>query len=542
MSKMKHKRTLAFVCAMAMLVSSTACGSSDKKPEGNEEGVISDNFNATGLPILKEKQTFKIAVEQMSPLKEAELKQCVIDTEAATNIHIEWVEIPKTAWPEKTNIMFSTNSLPDAIIGDVDVSKHYEQLEPLDQLIADYAPNVTKFLERRTDYVGALKAPNGKMHALPTGDESIHGLIDSQYWINTQWLENVGMEMPTTTEEYKAVLTAFRNEDPNGNGEKDEIPFTFQDVWGWANGLDNMFGPFGVLENSNHVFMDGDKVVFSAKEEGYLEALTWLHELYAEELMDPDAFTMSQDLYQSRSGGKDIIGSFAGWNQKETGVPTNDAGDLFQPLPVLKGPDGTQMVGVNNHTKSGGFVISDRCETPEALVRWYDYINSSLELSLEWGRGAEGVAWEIVDVDGVPTPKLLTFTPEKLKEVSYTSGPEYRLSESFSGQTPSLWELDYAKSVVYDEFHPFDWKLSAVNEALPYAASGLPSGTAEKENAERRVILMADIDTYLRKFIADSIINGIDADKWAEHQKTLGQLKVDEYLSLCQEYVDSLTA
>ena len=58
------------------------------------------------------------------------------------------------------------------------------------------------------------------------------------------------------------------------------------------------------------------------------------------------------------------------------------------------------MIGTNNVTRTGGFVISKTCKNPEALVRWYDYINSSLELALDWGRGAEDVTWRILEQDG----------------------------------------------------------------------------------------------------------------------------------------------
>lgn len=50
--------------------------------------------------------------------------------------------------------------------------------------------------------------------------------------------------------------------------------------------------------------------------------------------------------------------------------------------------------------------------------------------------------------------------------------------------------------------------------------------------------MLTDIDTYLKKFIADSVINGIDEAKWQKHLKTLENLKVDEYTQLCQELVD----
>lgn len=124
----------------------------DPKPETQAQaqaeagGNTDSNFNAQGLPIINEKETFTIAVPQRSTLKAASQKACVIAAEEATNVHIEWVEIPQSGWQEKINIMFSTDSLPDAVLGDVDIARNYEQLAPLDEYLENYAPAVTAFL------------------------------------------------------------------------------------------------------------------------------------------------------------------------------------------------------------------------------------------------------------------------------------------------------------------------------------------------------------------------------------------------------------
>lgn len=199
------------------------------------------------------------------------------------------------------------------------------------------------------------------------------------------------------------------------------------------------------------------------------------------------------------------------------------------------------MVGINNVTRTGGFVISKNCKNPEALVRWYDYINSSLELALEWGRGEENVWWTIQEQDGQEVPQFLTMDETVLQENGgYQSKAEYRNAVSFSGDTPALWKYEYDEKLIYDDKWPHDYKLESVREQMQYGVTELPSGNATLENSERRAILLADIDNYLKKFIADSVINGIDEAKWEEHQKTLKSLKVDEYTKLCQEYVDSL--
>ena len=70
-------------------------------------------------------------------------------------------------------------------------------------------------------------------------------------------------------------------------------------------------------------------------------------------------------------------------------MSSNGAGvqntDDYRALPILKQADGSQMVGINNVTRTGGFAISKNCKNPAALVRWYDYINSMLEIVAEMG-------------------------------------------------------------------------------------------------------------------------------------------------------------
>ena len=131
--------------------------------------------------------------------------------------------------------------------------------------------------------------------------------------------------------------------------------------------------------------------------------------------------------------------------------------------------------------------------------------------------------------------------PEDLEAAGgYTNGGEYRNAESFSGSTPALWRQDYDQIMVDDPDTPTpNYRKKALGEMLPLAVRGLPAGmSSDPSNEERRVILRTDIDTYLNKFVADSIINGIDEAKWEEHLKTLKNLKCDEYKQLCQDYVN----
>ncbi len=538
------KQFLAATCAVAITAGTVTVGNPvavvSAASTAAPKKVVSTNanFNPEGQPIVKKKETYEIIVQQISTLKAAGEKTPVKETEALTNVAIKWTEVPASTWTEKINILCSADSLPDAVIGGINMARNYSLLAELDGLLDAFAPNVTKFFDSRPDYRPALKAPDGKIHSLPTGDESTHNLIDTQYWVNTEWLKKLSITMPTSTNQFANMLRAFRDKDPNGNGKNDEIPFTFLGSWGYGNTIKNLFGTFGVLESDSHVFVKDNKVIFSAKEQGYYDFLVWMNSLYKEDLIDKESFTMSSDQYNSR-GATDAVGAMAGYGATAAGVKNNPVG-RYQALPVLKGPSGIQMIGVNNLARTGGFAISKKVKSPEVLVRWYDTINSSMEMALSWGRGEKDFFWRIVEKDGERAPVFINVPEEKYKAKGYTTSAQYRQGESFAGSTPALWSKQIDDKLIYDTGWPFDYKLQAVKDALPFGYNGLPAGMATAQNSERRAVLIVDIDTYLKKFIADSVMNGINEDSWKKHLTTLNALKVDEYTKLCQDYYDSI--
>lgn len=516
---MKRKRlwrtTVSAALCLTLAAGLAACGgnggNSGNQPVADGEAVVSENLNAEGLPILNEKETFTIVVGQMSTKTEAAAKECVQKAAEATNIDIEWVEVPTSSWDEKINILFSSNELPDAIIGNIkNISQYYRQLTPLDDLIDQYAPNVQALFQERPDYPPALRGTDGQIYGLPIGDESTHNIIDSQMWINTAWLEKTGLPMPETTDEFKKVLEAFRDGDMNGNGDTtDEIPFTFTTAWGWSSTIENVFGFFGAPESDLHVFLDpadNKTVVFSPEQDGYYECLKWLNELYKEGLLDKDVFVQSSDQYDSKNAGQDIIGVYMGYGTECLG---NEMIDVTA-VPHLSGPGVKGILTGNNVTRGIGFTIPKNCKNPAAMVRLYDYMNSDIGLIMEWNRGKEGVNWEWAENEaGEKVPSLIYRTVEEWKALGYENFTDARSRESFAGWSPALWTQKIEGTVLDIQPEP-DKKLYAVKDNLESCVRGLPAGTASEENASQRALIITDMDNYLKKFISDSVINGID--------------------------------
>ena len=107
---------------------------------------------------------------------------------------------------------------------------------------------------------------------------------DPSYWcmdrgllIRKDWLDNLGLEMPTNAEELLEVMRAFTEDDPNGSGAADTIGFAYNDVFPTS----QQIACFGYTDNRWVKMEDGNwkQPVF---EEGYSAA----HRLPAHRLQE----------------------------------------------------------------------------------------------------------------------------------------------------------------------------------------------------------------------------------------------------------------
>ena len=229
---MKFNRfTKSALVLTASLTVLAACGSSNKASSPDYK------LQDVSFP-LKETKTLKFMTAS-SPLapKDPNDKLILQRLEKETGVHIEWTNY-QSDFGEKRNLDISSGDLPDAIhndgASDVELMNWAKKgvIIPVEDLIDKYMPNLKKILEERPEYKSLMTAPDGHIYAFPwieelgEGKESIHSVNDMA-WINKDWLKKLNLKMPETTDELIAVLEAFKNGDPNGNGEADEIPFAF---------------------------------------------------------------------------------------------------------------------------------------------------------------------------------------------------------------------------------------------------------------------------------------------------------------------------
>lgn len=386
------KQTKAMLMAVTMAASAmTACvpkatteTTAATEVAGTAAGETQAEFqmNKEGLPIVNEPVTYEIAAQtrKNKNFKDLEYFQKL---EEATNVQINWLMTAKDAWAEKKSLLFASNSLPDAFYGqeiltNVDVIKYASQgmLIPLEDMIDEYMPNLKKILDENPQYRKQITAPDGHIYSLPTINE-LNPTTHDKWFINKTWLDNLGLEVPTTKEELEQVLLAFKNEDANGNGDpNDEIPFTFRyttsEPYNRQQGLQSVFGTFGQLDDIYHFIVKDGEVVYTPTTEPYKEAISYFHQLYADGVIDQEVFTHDMSVYCAKiQDPNKIVGMFLGWSRSATA--TNNKEDYI-PLAPLVNSDGKQIwrtVDAKMISKNS-FSITSKAQHPEVLMRWMD--------------------------------------------------------------------------------------------------------------------------------------------------------------------------
>lgn len=317
--------------------------------------------------------------------------------EEATGVNITFKLMTK----EEYNYMLASGKYPDVMVA------YLYNGEVLDLFNRGVAIEVSELVEQNSTYLKAIYEKNpdiyqevqtndGKLIYFPSlnplkSDEDLYRLAYSGLIIRQDWLDKLGLEIPTDIEEWHRVLTAFKNGDPNGNGIADEIPFDdfrYQ-VFGAA------FGVFeGISLNSDN------EVIYGPMEDGYKEFLVTMNQWYEEGLIGKSAVTGSSK-WSDANIINDISGSFYGldnaWRIYLPSLLETNEEAVLTAVPIPAAEDGrsyASMANLKTHIRNQVTVITSACKNPEAAMKVIDYMYSEAGSDyLTWG--IEGETYQV---------------------------------------------------------------------------------------------------------------------------------------------------
>lgn len=382
------KRLFTLLVALVMLLSATAMA----------------EVNMEGLPIVTEPITLTAAVSQSEI--QGDFNEIVILKNFAeeSGVNVEFQNIPSSDRSTQLSLMLASGEVPDILfkmsVSGTDQAKYAD--EGMFVALSDYEeymPNLMKYFEEFPTAKQAVTQADGKVYAAPyilTGDAIRCG---NKIWFNTDVLEKLGLEVPTTLDEFYDYLVACSKLDYNGNGEADEIAWTAGSIDTLEEYLEGSFGLMNRGSSHGSIFVDEEgNIQYSFTSDKYREELKFLNKLYTEKLIDQDIFTMDY----AQLIAKCTTGRALTYNMVNNSPVSNSEYEQYtlgakEPFTGYNGEKEYTIYSLPAST-SGQFMITYKCaekgeEYVKAAVRWMDHWYSD-EGIISYFMGIEGVTYE----------------------------------------------------------------------------------------------------------------------------------------------------
>jgi putative aldouronate transport system substrate-binding protein len=453
-----------------------------------------------------------------------------------TGVSLEFIQAEFMVASEQFGLMIASNDYPDMIggfnslyaAGDdygidqeiiialedyADLFPHYEHYRTssrfLESATTTQEGHIAGFYELMSDFIGPF------FGMMARGD----------------WMEDLGIESPTTYDELHDMMVAFMNEKGASYGI-----YLDSAAVGNDNFLAAGYGvPVMLATNAkeSYWYVQDGVVKDGITGEGYQDYLRMLHQWYTEGLISTD-FTSAQGAMS---------------NDGMSAITTGKVGVFFNGAPmmsmysVMSDDPNLRLVGVADPTIEKGdithldtteydfgaerFSITTQCENPELAIQYADFWFTERGIRLA-NYGADGVSCEVVD--GQPQ-----FTDAVLNNPDLAAGDAISF---YTGRnsTPS-WSSNSKLLVSFneDEAGAFAiWEASRDNrDVYPYVAS------LTIEESEDLSALASDYETYALEARDRFIVGDMDIEtEYEAYEQALHEMGLTRALEIKQAAYD----
>ena len=545
---MTKKRILSMVSIMlilSMLMLAVGCGSKDDADENDATGSNETSNTGTGSSepstpasyVSDKKITLKILTGEWAGIQVGNDMPVYQELEKKTNVHLEFQLLPLTNPLEKFNLIMASNELPDIVGWSSDakateaILKYAKQgaFISLQDLIKEHAPDIVKALDNplANDKLpwAELTADDGNIYTVPGISSS--NAIGAVYAMRTDWLAKLNLKAPETSDDLYNVLKAFKENDPNGNKQKDEIPF----IAGAGGKTLTVLPVINAFDAHMDLYVDksSNTIKYGPVEQNYKEGLAFLNKLYKEKLLEEDYLTATRDQWLARATGNEAGFMFV-WPAGGIGTATKGLQKLnkdykFEPIPPFKSKSGAQY----KDTKTAGQYlfysdsITSSNKYPVETIKYLNFCFTDEGLKLA-SYGIEGVHHNMVNGKPIYTDLILKnpegIDPElaRIKDgINWTCLP-YQIGwdSEFQAMQASPW---VTKSWEY-------YRESGMVEAP------MPALKFTDAEFSKRTQIITEIDTYKDAMI-DKFIMGVESlDKFDDFVASINKAGLEELLKI----------
>ena len=538
------KKTLAIALAAMMSAAALAsCGGSDagsSKADSSTPAPTASDSGEKGIVTLKvltpesDNPYLKLAERENYPVWQA-LEQRMTDRGIAVDLEI----VPRDQYKVTVQTrMASANDLPDfANLSELDVTTRLNLVNqgillPINELVELGDGTAKDFLNNEIPFEkGLCTTADGNMYWICLTQRSTYGgelgSTCMMIAIRQDWLDKVGMAAPTTAEEFRQVMLAFREQDVNGSGAADEVLAFDPSVFG--NGISQWFGLGADLTS---VDLTNNKVISPWYQDGIKDYFKYLNQLVNDGILDTALIGATTSDLQDQKMAENKVAATYTWAMQSWLEPSVNADTevYYQPIAALKAVDGIEpAIAIQSaETIEGAWGFTKACTDQKAAAALLDsfWCNEAADLET-WG--IEGLTYEVVDGKKQYLPGIDNSHWEECAKNGTAKGDWLWGNAAFPRIALVAMETEieargggkaeFQKAIIDHE--PRFPLSNTCHLALPTA-----------EQLERKSELKTDLETYSKELSTQLILGQASLDDWDSYMAELKDLGLDEMLEI----------
>lgn len=527
---MKRKNALYSALAGTVALGLILAGCGNQNPTVGEDGkpIVS-------VQVVKDSRTLKISSFKWS--KELE-KMC--------DCHINWLETPAASWDQQKKAALAAGDVADITIsgyGSGDMPQYGSLFMDLSKELKNL-PNLSKAFEKSPYARVVSTTSDGKLLGTPRiANEPARS--SNHLFINKQWLDKLGLSVPTTWDEFKKVLEAFKTQDPNGNGKHDEIPLDLNSPGtdGFGTFSANVFlGSEGITISNGGLglYAENGKIKSYLTDPRYKKLIKYLNSLWKEGLISQEFFTHDWSKYTGTakgSGNTAVVGASIMWTPSDLFGTT--LGPQYVTIPQLKA-DANQTEkpvwtynGDDLAYSAYRAVVSNKVANKKAALKLLDaFYSPSMSVQMSYGDLGKCVK-KVSDTEFTILPPS-----DKSKNSS-----DWQFINSLGDRSPvdlssvklnlPAEQSEYQKT---DKVYDKDFANMDLNKDVIY--SNMPQ---TKDQSTKLSKYSTGINqNSMSKFAQWATKGGVD-EQWDAYVSSLKKNHLDEVIKINQDIYDSYT-
>lgn len=459
------------------------------------------------------------------------------ELERMTNVQFDFTVAPFFTATEQFNIMINSGEYPDLINGFFSIYSYgidaaieegivYDLAGRLDQM-----PNYSASLDLKPQFRIDAYSNTGKLGAANLLWVETEGVSSGGY-IRKDWLDAVGLDIPTTYDEFEVAFAAFKNE-LGKTGFYGLAPPGLDSGMVMAAGY-NTAG-FYTDEAARHPFLTIDGVVeFGPTNQGFRQYLEMMSRWYTEGYIHPDYLSWT-------SGGIPIAEQLSGI----IGFASTER-DRMQSIMEQSEEPGIELAGVPwpsvnkgdtvhyrtaEYVVSSGVAVTTSCRDLDLALALLDFMYSD-EGTLLANYGVEGETFEY-DAEG--NPQLTDLV---------VKNPDYNLTVSAVVFTKFGSSMRSYNSRLMKHFKPYVLEANELWLQADEAYVFPQNASMSSEDLSEYSLIMTEVKTYCQEFTNQVIIGStaLNDDTWNNYVSTVEGLNIARAVELKQASYDAYRA